>query len=223
VSEARDGGEQSSAARGRREQTDRSVSGILGNFLDPGRTDEGDTRKQERGRREPGTSREPGDRADESAPEAPETEVSAQAPQHSMRRGETAGQGEGNASEQPTSEARRTPRTVEPASRSREQAAEEPKPQGRVEPEVEQEPELQPALETNPAVTAMQELIARGKVPKHQKGYELPDTHEWALQDIRQHMMRVEKFTARQASASNCVAAALELYYHVLFGEPIER
>ena len=77
-------------------------------------------------------------------------------------------------------------------------------------------------LDTNPAVAAMHELVARGQIRKRQKGYELPESHEWALQDLRQYMMRVERFSAREASASNCVAAALELYYLTLFGQRID-
>ncbi len=77
-------------------------------------------------------------------------------------------------------------------------------------------------LDTNPAVAAMHDLVARGQIRKRQKGYELPETHEWALQDLRQYMMRVERFSAREASASNCVAAALELYYMTLFGKRID-
>lgn len=216
MSEAREGEGQPRTTRGRRGQTDRSVSGILGNFLGPGQNDD-DERQQDRSQQ--------ARRASQSA-RVPEPEARASEAAANVQVAEPATGRAGSATADPAelpesaSGARPSARAVEPASGSREREAKELAPE-RVEPEPEQE--LEPGLETNPAVTVMQELISRGKVPKHQKGYELPDTHQWALQDIRQHMMRVQKFTAREASASNCVAAALELYYHVLFGEPIER
>jgi hypothetical protein len=65
-------------------------------------------------------------------------------------------------------------------------------------------------------------LEGAGSGQKTQKGFDLTERQVFALQDMRKHLMRYEGFSARQASQSNIVAAALDLYHEALLGRPPE-
>ena len=246
---------------GRREATDRSVSGILGNFMGPavpaqtrqepeqpaaaapstetvdkeGRPEE--HRPEEHGRAMTSETEERQQESSHPRPEPPAEDPQPESLPESLPRSPIP---------EPASSVRQStawestyPESGTPAAESAYETPDEDlyvDQSQRVGEGVQtlgpvQTPETEPArhpfdpdkrFDTNPAVTAMHDLVARGQIRKRQKGYELPETHEWALQDLRQYMMRVERFSAREASASNCVAAALELYYLTLFGKRID-
>ena len=222
---------------GRREATDRSVSGILGNFIGPTQTPQEPEESAEAAaptetvpeKHGPATISEPEDQQEDSYPR-PEPPAEDAQPDTLPR--SPVPEPASSVRQSPAGE-RTYPESSTPAAESayevpdKDLYVDESTRVGERVPVPAQEATHHPfnpdkRLNTNPAVVAMHELVARGQIGKRQKGYELPESHEWALQDLRQYMMRVERFSAREASASNCVAAALELYYLTLFGKRID-
>lgn len=72
------------------------------------------------------------------------------------------------------------------------------------------------------ALAALGAVVAAGEIPTARKGYHLPEAVVWALEDLRTHFQRVERFTAREASHSNIVAAALMRYHEETLGRDVD-
>lgn len=72
------------------------------------------------------------------------------------------------------------------------------------------------------ALAALGSVVAAGEVMSARKGYHLPEAVVWALEDLRTHYQRVERFSPREASHSNIVAAAIMRYHEDTFGRGVE-